>query len=61
MNTPHVQPDTASKSDAAPATVAALGTGQHRVLAMIASGAPLRATLQALLELVELECPDMLT
>ena len=39
----------------------ALALGHHRVLAMIASGAPLRATLQTLLELVELEAPDMIT
>ncbi len=62
MNHPRVQDDTHVTKDASlPAATTPLGPGHERVLTMIASGAPLRATLHALLELVELECPDMIS
>jgi PAS domain S-box-containing protein len=63
MKPTRVQPDAQSPTDAgAQSPVGAVFAGGHqRILAMIASGAPLRATLQTLLEQIELECPDMIT
>lgn len=62
MNPTRVQDETQVPRDRSlSATSAPLGPGHERVLTMIASGAPVRATLHALLELVELECPDMIT
>ncbi|MBE2214527.1 MAG: PAS domain S-box protein [Opitutaceae bacterium] len=64
MKPTRTQPEVATPNEAAgtPAAMSpTFAVGHARVLAMIASGAPLRATLQALLEAIELECPDMIT
>lgn len=62
MSHPRVQDDLKTTQDAATsAPTPTVATGHQRVLSMIATGAPLRATLHALLELVELESPDMIT
>jgi len=61
MKTPRAQSDSAPKVEVASTVPTTPAPGFGRVFSMIASGAPLRATLQTLLETVELEGPDMIT
>jgi len=42
------------------AAAAAMAAGERRILEMIASGAPLSDTLDALVRLIESQCPDMI-
>ena len=62
MNHPRVQEDLNPKDAAADSMPRGpFNAGHERVLGMIATGAPVRSTLAALLEMVELESPDLIT